>query len=96
MHDGVRQHASPALVSACPGTLTLIEERRDVAGSPEESDVVEVMETRDGTGTFMAHIKILRFRLRMRVSKCVVVEFVASGAFVSLRFSRADPHSPLR
>jgi len=45
-----------------------------------ESDVVEVMETRDGTGTFVAHIRILRFRLRMRVSKCVVVEFVASGA----------------
>jgi hypothetical protein len=48
-----------------------------------ESDVVEVMETRDGTGTFIAHIRILRFRLRMRVSKCVVVEFVASGAFRS-------------
>lgn len=49
----------------------------------KESDVVEVMETRDGTGTFIAHIRILRFRLRMRVSKCVVVEFVASGALVS-------------
>jgi hypothetical protein len=55
----------------------------------KESDVVEVMETRDGTGTFIAHIRILRFRLRMRVSKCVVVEFVASGALVSYTFSRA-------
>lgn len=56
-----------------------------------ESDVVEVMETRDGSGTFVAHIKILRFRLRMRVSKCVVVEFVASGVCspLSLRLFRA-------
>jgi hypothetical protein len=46
-----------------------------------ESDVVDVVETRDGTGSFVAHIKILRFRLRMRVSKCAFVEFVASGAF---------------
>ena len=52
----------------------------------KESDVVEVMETRDGTGTFIAHIRILRFRLRMRVSKCVVVEFVASGVLLSLSF----------
>jgi len=50
-----------------------------------ESDIVEVMETRDGTGTFIAHIRILRFRLRMRVSKCVVVEFVASGKYPCVR-----------
>ena len=48
-----------------------------------ENDVVDVVETRDGTGSFVAHIKILRFRLRMRVSKCAFVEFVASGAFPS-------------
>ena len=47
-----------------------------------ESDVVDVVETRDGTGSFVAHIKILRFRLRMRVSKCAVVEFVASGTLL--------------
>jgi hypothetical protein len=47
-----------------------------------ESDVVDIVETRDGTGSFVAHIKILRFRLRMRVSKCVVVEFVASGTLL--------------
>ena len=45
-----------------------------------ESDVVDIVETRDGTGSFVAHIKMLRFRLRMRVSKCVIVEFAASGA----------------
>ena len=56
----------------------------------KDSDVVEVMETRDGSGTFVAHIRILRFRLRMRVSKCVVVEFVASGVLLlSLRFLRS-------
>ncbi|KAH9003550.1 hypothetical protein EDB86DRAFT_3039830 [Lactarius hatsudake] len=48
-----------------------------------DTDVVEVMETREGTGTFVAHIRILRFRLRMRASNCVVVEFVASGAYFS-------------
>lgn len=53
----------------------------------KESDVVEVMETRDGTGTFIAHIRILRFRLRMRVSKCVVVEFVASERIWTLKFA---------
>ena len=53
-----------------------------------ESDVVEVMETRDGTGTFVAHIRILRFRLRMRVSKCVAVEFVTSGALLLCVFKR--------
>ncbi|KAH8994554.1 hypothetical protein EDB92DRAFT_1943865 [Lactarius akahatsu] len=52
-----------------------------------ETDLVEVMETRDGTGTFIAHIRILRFRLRMRVSKCVVVEFVASERIWALRFA---------
>jgi hypothetical protein len=52
-----------------------------------ESDVVDVVETRDGTGSFVAHIKILRFRLRMRVSKCVVIEFVASERIWALRFA---------
>ncbi|KAI9454413.1 hypothetical protein BJY52DRAFT_1122807 [Lactarius psammicola] len=52
-----------------------------------ESDVVEVMETRDGTGTFVAQIRVLRFRLRMRVSKCVVVEFVALERIWALRFA---------
>jgi hypothetical protein len=42
-------------------------------------DIVDVEETQDGTGTFVANIKVRRFRLRMRVSKCVKVEFVTSG-----------------
>ena len=57
-------------------------------GPLDESDAVDVVETRDGTGSFVAHIKILRFRLRMRVSesKCVVAEFVASGALLCCTF----------
>ena len=58
-----------------------------------DSDVVEVMETRDGTGTYIAQIRILRFRLRMRVSKCVVVEFVASGTCARALQGRASPDS---
>ena len=42
-------------------------------------DVVDVNETHDGTGTFVARIQIRRFRLRMRVSKLIKVEFVTSG-----------------
>jgi hypothetical protein len=42
-------------------------------------DIVDVEETQDGTGTFVANMKIRRFRLRMRVSKCVKVEFVTFG-----------------
>ncbi|KAF8260571.1 hypothetical protein EI94DRAFT_1610277 [Lactarius quietus] len=53
----------------------------------KESDIVDVMETRDGTGKYIAHIRIPRFRLRMRVSKCVVVEFVASERIWALRFA---------
>ncbi|KAI0302449.1 hypothetical protein B0F90DRAFT_1667633 [Multifurca ochricompacta] len=50
-------------------------------------DTVEVEETRDGTGMFVARIRILRFRLRMRVSKSVTVEFIASERIWTLRFS---------
>ena len=42
-------------------------------------DIVEVNETQDGTGTFVARIQIRRFRLRMRVSKLIKVEFVTAG-----------------
>jgi hypothetical protein len=48
-------------------------------GSAGGGDIVDVDETRDGTGTFIARIQIRRFRLRMRVSKLVKVEFVTSG-----------------
>ena len=42
-------------------------------------DVVDVDETQDGTGTFVARIQVRRFRLRMRVSKLIKIEFVTSG-----------------
>ena len=42
-------------------------------------DAVAVDEAQDGIGTFVARIQIRRFRLRMRVSKRVTVEFVTSG-----------------
>ncbi|KAI0264136.1 hypothetical protein BC834DRAFT_271678 [Gloeopeniophorella convolvens] len=53
-------------------------------------DEVDVDEMRDGTGTFIAHIKILRFRLRMRVSNSITIEFVASERIWTLRFSTSD------
>jgi hypothetical protein len=58
---------------------------RDVLllGPANLEDHVDVDEKRDGTGSFVAHIKIPRFRLRMRVCKSVAVEFVASCACAS-------------
>src|SRR6266702_431297 len=53
-------------------------------------DLVDVDETQDGTGTFVARIQIRRFRLRMRVSKLVKVEFVTSGRLVEA-FPRVAP-----
>lgn len=46
-----------------------------------EEDRVDVEEKRNGTGSWVALIKIPRFRLRMRVCGSVSVEFIASGAF---------------
>jgi hypothetical protein len=42
-------------------------------------DVVNVEETRDGSGAFVAHINIRRFRLRMNSSKLISVEFITFG-----------------
>jgi hypothetical protein len=42
-------------------------------------DAVDVHEVQDSIGTFAARIQIRRFRLRMRVSKLVKLEFVTSG-----------------
>jgi hypothetical protein len=50
-----------------------------VLSSVGGGDVVTVDETQDGIGTFVARIQIRRFRLRMRVSKLVKIEFVTSG-----------------
>ena len=46
-----------------------------------EEDRVDVDEKRNGTGSWVALIKIPRFRLRMRVCGSVSVEFIASGEF---------------
>lgn len=48
-------------------------------GPANEEDRVDVEEMRNGTGSWVAHIKIPRFRLRMRVCQTVSVEFIASG-----------------
>ncbi|KAN0124164.1 hypothetical protein V8E53_015831 [Lactarius tabidus] len=58
-----------------------------------ESDVVGIVETHDGTRSFIAPIKSLRFRLRMRVSKDIVVEFVASKRIWALRSAVVETSS---
>jgi hypothetical protein len=67
----------PALSPLTPGDAILLS---SVGGG----DVVEVNETQDGSGTFVARIQVRRFRLRMRVSKLVKVEFVTSGRLYHL------------
>ena len=49
-----------------------------------EEDRVDVDEKRNGTGSWVATVKIPRFRLRMRVCGSVSVEFIASGLFFFL------------
>lgn len=61
-------------------------------GPANEEDRVEVEERRNGTGSWVALIKIPRFRLRMRVCQSVSVEFIASGVFCALR-ALIDPHN---
>ena len=46
---------------------------------PSGGDVVEVVETRDGTGAFIAGVKIRRFRLRMNSSRVIKIEFITFG-----------------
>jgi hypothetical protein len=52
---------------------------RMLLGPSGGGDIVEVDETQDGSGAFVAHMKIRRFRLRMNVSAIVKVEFVTFG-----------------
>ena len=71
----------PALSPLSPGDAILLS---SVGGG----DVVEVDETQDGTGTFVARIQVRRFRLRMRVSKLIKIEFVTSGKPTTCTFVR--------
>lgn len=70
----------PALSPLTPGDAILL-------SSAGGTDVVDVDEMQDGTGTFVARIQIRRFRLRMRVSKLVKVEFVTSDRIWTITFS---------
>ena len=46
---------------------------------PIGGDVVNVEETRDGSGAFVAHVSIRRFRLRMNSSRLIKTEFITFG-----------------
>ena len=62
-----------------PGLSPLSTRDRMLLGPSGGGDVVDVEETQDGTGTFIASMKIRRFRMRMNVSVVVKVEFVTFG-----------------
>ena len=62
-----------------PGLSPLSTKDRMLLGSSGGGDNVDVEETQDGTGTFIASMKIRRFRMRMNVSVVVKVEFVTFG-----------------
>jgi hypothetical protein len=61
-----------------PGLSPLSMSDRMLLG-PTGGDVVNVEETRDGSGAFVAHVNIRRFRLRMNSSKLINVEFITFG-----------------
>ncbi|KAH9042593.1 hypothetical protein EDB85DRAFT_1915819 [Lactarius pseudohatsudake] len=53
-------------------------------------DVIDVDQRQDGIGAFVARLQIRRFRLRMRVSKLVKVEFVTSDRIWTITFSLGE------
>jgi len=53
---------------------------------PSGGDVVNVDETRDGSGAFVARINIRRFRLRMNSSKLIKIEFITFERIWMARF----------
>ena len=61
-----------------PGLSALSMSDRMLLG-PTGGDVVNVEETRDGSGAFVAHVNIRRFRLRMNSSKLIKIEFITFG-----------------
>ncbi|KAH9006485.1 hypothetical protein EDB86DRAFT_3070481 [Lactarius hatsudake] len=58
-------------------------------------DVIDVDERQDGIGAFVARLQIRRFRLRMRVSKLVKVEFVTSDRIWTITFSLGPKNSAI-
>ena len=62
-----------------PGLSPLSTRDRMLLGPSGGGDIVDVEETQDGTGAFIASMKIRRFRMRMNVSVVVKVEFVTFG-----------------
>jgi len=75
--------------------LSHISSRDALLLSPaNEEDRVDVDEKRNGTGSWVALIKIPRFRLRMRVCGSVSVEFIASGRMWILTFSAVTENLP--
>jgi hypothetical protein len=62
-----------------PGLSPLSAGDRMLLSPSGDWDVVDVVETQDGTGAFIAHMKIRLFQLRMNVSTVVTVEFVTFG-----------------
>jgi len=59
-----------------PGLSPLSTEDRMLLRPSGGWDIVDVEETQDGTGAFIAHMKIRLFQTRMNVSTVVTVEFV--------------------
>jgi hypothetical protein len=65
-----------------PGLSPLSTEDRMLLRPSGGWDVVDVEETQDGTGAFIAHMKIRLFQLRMNVSTVVTVEFVTFSTLI--------------
>ena len=73
-----------------PGLSPLSMSDRMLLG-PTGGDIVNVEETRDGSGAFVAHVNIRRFRLRMNSSKLIKSEFITFGrSYYSLVTVRHD------
>jgi hypothetical protein len=68
-----------------PGLSPLSMSDRMLLG-PTGGDVVNVEETRDGSGAFVAHVNIRRFRLRMNSSKLVKIEFITFERIWTAKF----------
>ncbi|KAF8273526.1 hypothetical protein EI94DRAFT_1918477 [Lactarius quietus] len=79
LHAFVLSLLDHTLVLALSGLSPLSKIDSMLLSSAAGGDVVDVSEMQDGFETFVARIQIRRFRLRMRVTKLVKVEFVTSG-----------------